>query len=139
MSITKTIEHIGVVKSVEKDSVIVSILKNSGCASCEAKQSCNISETEEKEIEVRQFNQIYTIGEQVKVYFSGSLGFRALLLGYVLPFLIVLSILIVLTIAGTGEGEAGLVALGTLLPYYFILFITRNKQSKTFSFSIKKT
>ncbi len=134
----KTIEHIGVVKSVANNSVIVGILTNSGCASCQAKESCNISEVEEKDIEVRQFEQNYSIGEQVKVYFSESLGFRALFLGYVLPFLVILTILIVLTIANVSEGVAGLIALGSLIPYYITLFITRNKQRKTFSFSIKK-
>lgn len=138
MSTAKTIEHIGVVKSVDDDSIIVGIVKNSGCASCQAKESCNISETEEKEIEINQFEKNYSIGEQVKVYFSESLGFRALFLGYVLPFLIVLSILIVLTIVKINEGIAGLFALGSLLPYYLILFITKDKQNKTFSFSIKK-
>ena len=121
MSTAKTIEHIGVVKSVDDDSIIVGIVKNSGCASCQAKESCNISETEEKEIEINQFEKNYSIGEQVKVYFSESLGFRALFLGYVLPFLIVLSILIVLTIVKINEGIAGLFALGSLLPYYLIL------------------
>lgn len=139
MSAAKTIEHIGVVKKIADDSVIVSIIKNSGCASCEASGSCNMSEVEEKEIEVRQFQQSYTVGEQVKVYFSESLGFRALFLGYVLPFLIVILVLVALTIAKVSEGIAGLFSIGSLLPYYFILFITRNRQKNTFSFSIKKT
>jgi sigma-E factor negative regulatory protein RseC len=139
MSATKTIEHIGVVKKIADDSVIVSIIKNSGCASCEVSSSCNMSEVEEKEIEVQKFQQKYTVGERVNVYYRESLGFRALFLGYVLPFLIVISILVTLTIAKVNEGLAGLLALCSLLPYYLILFITRKRQKNTFSFSIKKT
>ncbi len=138
MSAAKIIEHAGVVKKVDDDSIIVSIIKNSGCASCEAKGSCNVSEVEEKEIEIRKFSEKYSVGEHVAVFFSESLGYRALFLGYVLPFLIVLAILIALTVAGVDEGMAGLFALGSLIPYYLALFLTRNRQRNKFSFSIKK-
>lgn len=138
MSNNKTIEHTGIVKKIDNNSIIVGIIKNSGCASCQAKESCNVSDVEEKEIEIRNFENDFSIGEQVKVYFSESLGFRALFLGYVLPFLIVFIVLIILTGAGADEGLSGLLALGSLPPYYLIIFIVKNKLKKTFSFSIKK-
>ncbi|NJO89303.1 MAG: SoxR reducing system RseC family protein [Chloroflexia bacterium] len=138
MSAAKTIEHTGVVKRVDNDSIIVSIIKNSGCASCEAKGSCNVSEVEEKEIEIRKFSGKYSVGEHVEVFFSESLGYRALFFGYVLPFIIVLTVLIVLTVANMNEGKAGLFALGSLIPYYLALFLTKNRQRNKFSFSIKK-
>ena len=34
---------------------------------------------------------------------------------------------------------AGLTALGALLPYYLIVYLTKDKLRKTFSFSIKKS
>jgi len=134
----KTIEHTGVVKKIDDNSIIVGIIKNSGCASCQAKDSCNVSDIEEKEIEIRSFENNFTTGEQVKVYFSESLGFRALFLGYVLPFLIVFIVLIILINTNANEGLSGLLALGTLVPYYLIIFMTKNNLKKTFSFSIKK-
>lgn len=138
MNTDKNIEHLGTVKSIDNDYITVSIIKNSGCASCEIKGSCNLSEIEEKEIEVERFDQNYETGEQVKVYFGESLGFRALFLGYILPFLIILTVIVVLTALNFSEGKAGLIALGTLIPYYLTLYFTRKKHKKTFSFFIKK-
>lgn len=138
MSNTKNIEHTGIVKNISADSIIVGIIKNSGCASCQAKGSCNVSEVEEKEIEIKYSGKDYSIGEQVLVYFNESLGYRALFLGYVLPFILVLFLLVILSNSGTDEGEAGLISLGSLIPYYLIIFIFRNRLKKTFTFSIKK-
>lgn len=138
MGIGKTIEHSGIVKKLADDSIIVSIVKNTGCVSCQAKESCNLSETEEKEIEVKQNSSSSSVGEKVLVYYNQSLGFRALFLAYVLPFIIVLLVLITLSLIGLSESVAGLISLGSLLPYFLLLYFTKNKQKKTFSFSIKK-
>lgn len=138
MGTDKNIEHIGRVKRINDDYITVSVIKNSACASCEIKSACNISEVEEKEIEVKRFGQNYDIGEQVKVYFGESLGFRALMLGYIIPFLIVIAVIIAAKILNIDDGKAGITALLTLIPYYFILYLSRNKHKKTFSFYIKK-
>lgn len=138
MNDIKTIEHKGIVKEAESDKLIVSIITNSSCASCEVKGSCSASETEEKEIEIRKFDDIYKVGEHVVVFFKESLGFRALFLGYLLPFIVLMTILIIATSIGLNEGTAGLMALGSLVPYYTIIFFLNKKIKKTFSFSIRK-
>jgi len=134
----KTIEHNGIVKKVDDDFILVSVIANTGCASCEAKGVCSVSELEEKEIEVRNFSDNYRVGEQVVVFFKESLGFRALFLGYILPFIILMLVLLLADTLGYGEGVAGLSALGSLIPYYSILYLTNKKLRKTFSFSIRK-
>jgi len=35
------------------------------------------------------------------------------------------------------EGLAGLVSLGMLIPYYFLLYVTRVRQKEVFNFRIK--
>lgn len=138
MKSTNIIEHEGLVKKVTDDAVIVGIIKNSGCTSCQAKGNCNISEVEEKEIEVAHHGQNFVIGEAVNVFFRKSLGFRALFLGYILPFLLVLLVLVVMTGFGTNEGLAGLISLGALIPYYIVIYFVKGKLKNTFSFSIEK-
>ncbi len=64
----KTIEHKGIVKEADSDKLIVSIITNSSCTACEAKSSCSVSEIEEKEIEIKKFDGIYKVGEQVIVF-----------------------------------------------------------------------
>jgi len=139
MNNNKTIEHEGIVKEITDKSIIVSIIANSACLSCQIKGSCNISEVEEKEIEVINYNKSFKIGEYVEVFFKESLGFKAVFLGYILPFLIVLSVLIIGEIFNTGEGLTGILSLVSLVPYYFIIYLIKNKLKKTFSFSIRKT
>jgi len=134
----KTIEHKGFVKKASNDKLIVSIITNSSCASCEVKGSCSASEIEEKEIEIRKFKEIYNVGEQVIVFFKESLGFRALFLGYLLPFIVLITILIIASSMGLNEGAAGLLALSSLIPYYTIIYFLNKKIKKTFSFSIRK-
>ncbi len=134
----KTIEHKGIVKQASSNKLIVSIITNSSCASCEVKGACSASEVEEKEIEIRKFDDVYKVGEQVIVFFKESLGFRALFLGYLLPFIVLMTFLVIFTSLGYSEGVAGLIALGSLLPYYTVLYFLNKKLKSTFSFSIKK-
>lgn len=134
----KIIEHKGIVKKIDNDHILVSIITNTACASCEVKGSCSTSELEEKEVEVRDISEHYHIGEQVFVYFKESLGFRALFLAYILPFIVLMIVLISATSLGYSEAIAGLLALASLVPYYFIVYLMNKKIRKAFSFSIRK-
>lgn len=134
----KKVNHEGIVKAVTDQYVEVSILAKAACLSCQLKGVCSVSDLEEKVIEVPKIsNNAYKAGEKVEVEMKESLGVKALLLGYVYPFLLVLIVLIV-TYASTGkQGLAGLLAVGSLVPYYFILYLLKNKFRKIFTFSIK--
>ncbi len=133
------IEHKGIIKEITSDNrLLVSILATSGCASCSVKGACNVSDIEEKIVEIRNFSgNIYKLGQRVDVFYKQSLGFRALFLGYVLPFIIMMSVLIIsMSITGS-EGFSGLLSILVLAPYYLILYLSRKKIKETFSFSIK--
>jgi len=65
-----------------------------------------------------------------------SLGNFAVFLGYILPFLVLLATLIISISAGLSEGIAGLLSLGILVPYFFVLYQLRSKLSKKFSFQL---
>ncbi|NOZ34650.1 MAG: SoxR reducing system RseC family protein [Chlorobi bacterium] len=133
------IEHEGIIKEIHSNNLKVSIIAKSACLSCQLKTSCSVSDVEEKIIDVTINNpELYEQGELITVFYKQTLGYRALFLGYLLPFIIVFIILI-LTISITGnEGISGLTALAALLPYYLILHLKKDKIRKTFSFSIKK-
>lgn len=133
------IEHTGIVSEVKDNELKVNILQASACAKCSVSGACDISEETEKIISIHNLNPgAYKPGEKVNVFYRQSLGFRALFLGYLLPFLIVLTSLIILTTITQNEGLSGLVALGLLAPYYLILYFTKDKIKKTFAFSIEK-
>jgi sigma-E factor negative regulatory protein RseC len=131
------IEHDGVIVKTTDNRATVKILNKSACASCELTGKCNLSDVKEKEIEVFTNGKSYTSGDKVIISATESMGFKALFLGYVLPFLIVLSTLIIFTYSGASEVATGLIALGTLVPYYIGLKLMNHKIQKQFSFYLK--
>lgn len=138
MQNAKTIEHKGFIQSIENGLIKVSILAQSACASCHAKGGCSVSDIQDKTIDVYENSHNYKVGESVNVVLEQKLGFKALFLGYILPFIIVLISLIILTITTKNEAIAGLVSLGLLIPYYIGLNTQKEKLKKSFSFKIEK-
>jgi sigma-E factor negative regulatory protein RseC len=133
---TGSIEHEGIVKSSDKKSVTVSIISSSACSGCHAEGMCSLSGKEEKIVEVPG---IYSVlpGENVKVLMKQSSGFAAVLLGYVLPLVMVLAVLIILVSASVPELTAGIGSVAVLVPYYLILYLFRNRMNKKFTFTLK--
>jgi len=133
----KTVDHLGKVQETGTANVLVSILSHSACSACHAKTACGLSDSEEKIIAIHKPNHNLSVGQDVKVILKQTLGFKALFLGYVLPFFIVLIALIVLTSLSVSEGKAGLLSLFTLFPYYIGLYLLRDRVSKQFTFDIE--
>lgn len=132
-----SIEHSGIITKIDDSTIYISIIAESACASCHAKGMCNVSEMTEKIVEVSNHNYDYKVGETVTVVLEKALGMKAVFYGYFLPFLIVLSSLIIL-IATTGhEGLSGLVSIGLLIPYYIALNFNKDKLKQKFEFRIK--
>jgi len=136
----KRISHEGVIASMSEDRVTVKITSYAACSSCHAKGACNMAGgEEEKLLHIPVPDPDFHIGEKVKVILAQSLGFRALFLGYVLPFLLVLTMLLVMTAAGSNELVGGLASLMVLVPYYAGLKLMRRKVDNQFSFFVQKT
>ena len=76
--------------------------------------------------------------DAVKVIISGSMGFKALFLGYILPFLIVMCTLVIAISFDLSEPVSGLAALSTLIPYYIGLYLFKEKVNKKFIFTLIK-
>ncbi len=100
---------------------------------------CSVSDMEDKEILVPDSGGGFRKGDLVEVMMKSSLGTKAVLIGYVYPFLILLTVLLILTGSGVTELKAGILSLGTLVPYYFVVYLFRDKLARTFSFSIRKS
>lgn len=115
---TDYIAHPGIIQSVENDRIMVMILAESACASCKVKGMCSVAEMKEKIIEVaRPENNTYKAGQQVRVVMQKSLGLKAVFLGYMLPFLIVVLSLFGFIGLQVEQGIAALISLFLLVPY----------------------
>ena len=64
---------------------------------------------------------------------------KAVALGYIYPFLLLMAVLVGTLSAGVAELKAGLIALLSLIPYYMLLFLLRKRIDSNFTFSMKKT
>ena len=138
MGSSECIDQIGIVEEVREDSILVRFQSAPACGSCMAKSICAPGSDEKNLVEIHEKNKSYHAGDPVKINISRSMGFRALFLGYLLPFIIVVLMLIITGIMGFSELVSGLASLLVLLPYYFILYLFREKVNQNFIFSVMK-
>jgi len=131
-----SVRHIGTVQKVDADSVIVRILPESACAGCHAEGYCSLSVRKEKTVTINGNYNVST-GDVVTVIMKESMGYKALLLGYVLPLFIVLTCLILLVSLSVPELIAGLLSVAVLIPYYLIIYFFRKRINKNLSFTLK--
>lgn len=133
------IKYAGVVDGVEGECVRVRILQSSACSACKVAAHCNASETKEKIIDVMDADAShYQKGDQVMVVADTAVGFRASLYGYLLPLILMVVTLVGVLAATHSEGLAAVSALGILIPYYFLLFLMRNKLRNRLSFTLER-
>lgn len=134
-----TIKHFGIVENINGPHVQVRILQTSACASCSVKGHCNASETKEKLIDVYNGKEIHCqIGQRVMICGTTSMGMKAVWLAFCIPFFLLLGALFLfMTLTGGDEIKAALFSLAVLIPYYFILYMCRNKLNRTFTFTLE--
>jgi sigma-E factor negative regulatory protein RseC len=132
----ETIQHDGTVKKVDINSVAVSISSGSACSGCHAEGVCGISGKEQKIIDVKGKYNV-SPGDQVVVLLKKTTGYKAVVLSYLIPLVIVVASLVVLNALSVNELAAGLVSISLLLPYFLILYLFRRKINRSFTFSLK--
>jgi sigma-E factor negative regulatory protein RseC len=135
---SQKISHSGVIESVLEGCVKVRIVQTSACAACKIAGHCNASESKVKIVDVFCSNSSdYSVGQNVTVWASKDVANKALLLGFGVPFLLLVSVLMIaLKIIGD-EGISALIALGALVPYYFALWLMRDRIQHQISFQIE--
>lgn len=137
MSAKNEVTHTGIVKSVGEDGITVNIVVQSGCASCQIKGACSMSEQSDKELDIDCNPAGYSVGQHVNVRLKSSQGMNALFLGYVLPFIILLSVMIILSGQTENEGLVGIVSIASLVPYYLLLYYFRKQIKKKFTYVVE--
>ena len=132
------ISHSGIVETVTEACVRVRILQTSACAACKVAGHCNASESKEKIVDVFcRDTAKYETGQEVTVWASKDVANKALLLGFGLPFLLLLGVLVAVLYFTDNEGLAALAALGSLIPYYFLLWLWRDSIRQKISFHLE--
>ena len=132
------IQHVGTVESIAGNHVRVRIVQTSACATCAAHKYCNSSESKEKMIDVYTKDAVhYQIGQTVKVLGTTSMGMRAVLWAFGVPFVVLVAVLYATwMVTGGDEPLSALAALASLALYYLVLYFCRGKMAKRFVFTI---
>ena len=132
------IKHSGVVENIMGDSVQVRIVQTSACAACKVAGYCNASESKEKLVDIYHADtRNLKVGDVVTVTAATQVAAQALLLGFGLPFVVLVAVLIVVLLITGNEGAAAMSGLAALVPYYAVLFLFRNRIRDKLSFSIE--
>lgn len=134
---TNSIRHSGIVDKVEDGCIKVRIVQMVACASCKIAGHCNVSEGKEKIVDVYGNSPEVTAGDQVMVVASQKTGFLGVFLSSVVPLLILVIVLAVVLFFTGSEPLSAMSALFSLVPYYCILYILRDKIRTQLSFRIE--
>ncbi|MBO7287431.1 MAG: SoxR reducing system RseC family protein [Bacteroidales bacterium] len=131
------ISHEGIITSIDDNNVEVKILSKSACASCNIKGACNMSEMKEKVIVIpRPKDKDLSIGQEVTVSMGLGQANKAVIFAYVIPTIILFSMMFILNYFKVEEGINALISIGSLVPYYLILFLFKDKIKRKFEYEI---
>ena len=132
------IEHLGRVQQVTGETIKVNLLNVSACSSCHVKGACSVSDVDNKVIEVANPGGNLKQGDSIAVAFNESQGIKALFLGYILPFIVLMIALVTSWMLSGNELTSALIALGSLIPYYAGLTLFKKELKKTFTFKVSR-
>jgi sigma-E factor negative regulatory protein RseC len=131
-----TIQHNGIVKNVDNSSVQVGISSSPACSGCHAEGYCGISGKEEKIVDIKGKYDV-SPGDNVTIMMEQSTGYKAVVLSYLIPLVIIIFCLVILNLFSINELTAGLISILLLVPYFLSLYLFRKKISRTFTFTLK--
>ena len=133
------IEHKGTVAFIGRDFVRVEIEVNEACGSCASRKACAMGANEKRDITIyTDDSDAYYVGEEVNVAARRSMGLMAVVLCYVVPLIVLVSVLAMAIAFGTSEGIAALISLGATALYYAVLGLFHRRLSKKVVFTINK-
>jgi len=132
-----TVRHTGIVERIGDECVAVRIVQTSACSECRAKAHCGAAESKEKVVEVFGADgSRLSVGQKVDVIATTGVAMRAVLLAFGWPFLLMIVVLFAVYAYTGNDVAACLAAIGSLVPYYLILYYAREKLREKLTFRI---
>lgn len=131
--------HQGIIKSIDKDKIVVTFVRNSACSACHSKNSCMMTDSKEEEITITDANSaLYQVGELINITMEKSLGGRAIIIAYLLPFIVLVGGLLITFFTTQREILSILVAFAAMTIYYIAIKLLKNRWEGAFQFKISK-
>lgn len=137
MSRGEIITHEGMVLKAPGDGTAeVEIFVAEACGGCHARSVCSAGKTDARIITVKSDN-VLTPGDHVTLILQQSQGFRALAIGYIMPFIVLITTFVITTVTGAGELASALLSFAAVGIYYFAVWLFRKQIAEKFEFKIK--
>ena len=137
MTDNRMVTHDGEVVGWVGHKVQVKIISQSACAQCHVKGMCSAADMGEKIIDTVSTEPLRE-GDPVTVIIEEKMGRLALFYGFLLPFIVMVSVLFTTHLLGSSETGAALFGIGSLVPYYLVLYILKKKIGKDFIFKAER-
>ena len=138
MCMDELIRHTGVVLSVNGELAHVEIVQTSACSACKARSMCMSAESQQKEMDVVMLEPMQ-VGDQVEVEVRERLAWKAVLLAYILPFIVMMGLIAVLDfVTDWSEAVVGTLSLCGIALYYIGLSVFKHRLQKQFVFTARK-
>ena len=132
------IRHTGVVLSVSDKTAHVEIVQTSACSACKAKSMCMSAESQQKQMDVIMLEPL-KVGDQVEVEVRERLAWKAILLAYILPFLVMMAVIVALDfLTDWSEAVVGTLSLCAIALYYIGLSVFKHRLQTQFTFTARK-
>ena len=145
LSVNNYIEHIiheGVVSEIDlhAHTVRVHISNEAGCGGCPAATLCGVTGGNHGQIlEVRTpYASTYRAGEKVRLCGTERMHRKAILLATVLPSICLVAVMIIVYLLTFNQLMAALSGVGTMIFFFTVLYLLRNRIAHEFTFTIEK-
>lgn len=133
------VSHEGIVQAIEGEKVIVKMTVSSACASCHAKHLCSSLDNQDKTVTAENPHQYpLEIGDAVTVVLQEKLALKAVVICFLIPFVLLFGTVVALSALSVSDLLTGLVALAVTAVYYLIIWLFRNKIGRDYTFVIHK-
>jgi len=138
MDMDEMIRHEGIVERIDGEMAHIRIVQTSACSACKARSMCMSAESQEKEMDAVMLEQMQP-GDQVEILVRERLAWKAVLLAYILPFVVMVALIAILDILTPwSEAVVGTISLCGIALYYIGLSVFKHRLQTQFSFTARK-
>ena len=135
----EVVSHEGIVQSIDGDKVTIKMTVASACAGCHARHLCSSLDSRDKLVEAENLYHLpLEVGEKVTVTLQEKLAMKAVILCFLIPFMLMFVFFILLNYLTKNELVASLVSLGSIALYYYIVWLFRSRIAREYSFVVTK-
>lgn len=136
---SKVICKDGIINKIEDDTVWLEISINSACGGCAAKTLCNMTEQKNELFKAKNLTgEQFAIGEKVQIRLQQKLALKAVILGYFMPFVVLITGLFGCHALTHSDGLSSMVSLVLTALYFLFIKLIDKHISKEYVFYIVK-